>query len=164
LWPGVPSLYRDCALGGVVGQGRLVAYRERVQDTLRAVFSRDQPPRFTAASFALGLFIIALPNLGLGIGVLAAIGYRYERADPVALGAAVVILNPLVKGVVYVASFALGAVLLGPISVAPGEASLAAGPGVLARLLLGNLIIALVLAAAGYAVALYGIGAARRYR
>lgn len=155
------TLYSDHGIGQSVGQSRLVAYRERVQNALRAAFDRDHPRQFTAASFAFGLFVIALPNLGLGIGVLAAIGYRCEWADPVALGAAVVVLNPLVKGLVYVASFAVGTMLLGPVSGASGRVGLDAGPAVLARLLLGNLVVALLVATAGYAVAVHAVDTAR---
>jgi len=147
-----------------VGQSRLVDYRNRVQDTLRTAFGGEHPPRLTAASFSLGLFLIALPNLGASVVVLAGIGYRYEWANPSALVAAVVILNPVVKGFVYVGSFTLGTMLLGPADVASEDASLSAGWDVVARLLVGNLLVAAAVAAAGYAVALYGISAVRQYR
>ena len=147
-----------------MGQSRLLDYHNRVQDTLRTAFGGEHPPRLTAASFALGLFLIALPNLGASVVILAGIGYRYEWLDPAALVASVVILNPFVKALVYVGSFTLGTFLLGPVGVAPENASLSAGWDVVIRLLVGNLIIAAVFAAVGYAVALYGISAIRQYR
>ena len=78
-----------------------------------------------------------------------------ERISKLALFASVVVLNPVVKWGVYAASFSLGSVLLGPVPGAtPAEISLSAGPGILARLLVGNLILAVVLTAVGYVVVL----------
>ena len=147
-----------------MGQSRLVDYRDRVQDTLRTAFGGEHPPRLTAASFSLGLFLVALPNLGVSVVLLAGIGYRYEWANPSALVAAVVILNPVVKGLVYVGSFTLGTTVLGPTDVAPENVSLSAGRDVVVRLLVGNLLVAAAAAAVGYVVALYGVSAVRQYR
>jgi len=141
---------------------RVEGYPDEVRTHLRDAFSVNHPPYQVGVSFALGLFLVALPNLGASIVVTAAIGKRFEWANPQALSAAVVVLNPLVKGVVYAASFALGAAFLGPVpGIFSGDVSPFAGPGVLVRLLLGNVIIAVVLAAVGYVVALYGVSAVR---
>jgi uncharacterized protein (DUF2062 family) len=147
-----------------VGSSRLVAYREQAQAALRAAFTEDYPPHVTATSFALGLFLVALPNLGLSVLVLGGIAYRYEWPNPRALTASVVVLNPFVKGAVYVVSFGLGTALLGPVSgVSRSEVTLSAGPGVLARLFVGNAIVAALFAGVGYVVALYGVSAVRKY-
>ncbi len=67
-----------------------------------------------------------------------------------------VVLNPVVKGLVYAMSVSLGTVLLGPIpGVFDGEFDLSIGPKILTRLLVGNVIIAVVIATAGFVVALY---------
>jgi len=140
----------------------LAAYRESVQGSLRTAFSAPYPPYHTAVSFALGLFIIGLPNLGVGILVVSALGYRADWANPIALFASVVILNPVVKGGVYVASYWLGTVLLGPTPATfSGELSLSIAGPVLVRLLVGNTLLAGLLAVGGYILALYSI---RQYR
>ena len=141
---------------------RVGSYVTAAQDRLREAYAVDHPPRLVAASFALGLFIIALPNLGLGLVVVAAIASRFDWANPPALSAAAVVLNPVVKSGVYVASFALGTVLLGPVpGIFSGRLTLSAGPGVLSRLLVGNLIVAAGVAVGGYLVSLYGVAAVR---
>lgn len=139
-------------------------YGRRVQTRLWQAFTQDYPPHQTATSFSLGLFLVAMPNLGASVILLGAIGYRFDWANRLALLCSVLVLNPLAKGTVYVTSFALGVALLGSVEgVSAGDVSLTAGGDVLLRLLLGNLLIATALAAAGYVVALYGVHAARRY-
>lgn len=139
-------------------------YGRRVQRRLWYAFTEDYPPHQTATSFALGLFLVALPNLGASVIALGGIGYRYDWANRLAMLCSVLLLNPLAKGTVYVTSFALGVALLGPIEgVSASDVSLSAGSDVLLRLVIGNLVIAGALAAVGYVVALYGVQAARRY-
>ncbi|MFC6722546.1 DUF2062 domain-containing protein [Halobacteriaceae archaeon SHR40] len=140
-------------------------YSRRLQARLRRAFTQEFPPHQTAMSLSLGIFLMALPNLGVSVLLLGAIGYRYDWINRMALLAAVMILNPLAKGTVYVVSFGLGATILGPIpGVSASDVSLSAGTDVLVRLFLGNLLFAAGLAAAGYAVALYGVHATRRRR
>jgi len=140
-------------------------YSERVQTRLREAFDEDHPPHYTGLSFALGLFLTALPNFGASIVVLGAIARRYAWVNRVAILAAIAVLNPLAKGTVYMLSYALGRTILGPVpGITTSEVSLAAGSDVLIRLLLGNLIIAVALAAVGYVLARYGVRAARHYR
>lgn len=129
-----------------------------VQSRLRAAFTADRPPRQIALSFAVGLFMIALPNLGLSLVVLGAVGYRFAWADARAFSAAAVVLNPVVKGGVYVASLGLGILLLGPIPGGfSGALDVTVGVHVLARLLVGNLLLALAVGSLGYVVAIHGI-------
>lgn len=142
-----------------------VAYGERVQTRLRAAIDDDHTPHETGVSLSIGLFLTALPNFGLSIFLLGALGRRYERFNRLAFVAAIAILNPLAKGTVYVVSYIIGRVILGPVpGMTSSEVSLTAGPDVLLRLLLGNGIIAISLALVGYVVGRYGVRAARRYR
>jgi len=139
-------------------------YGRRVQNRLWRAFTQDYPPHQTATSFSLGLFLVAMPNLGASVVLLGAIGYRYDWVNRLALLCSILVLNPLAKGTVYVVSFTLGVALLGPVDgVSAGDISLTAGGDVLLRLLVGNLVVAAALAGAGYVVALYGVHAARRY-
>ena len=145
-----------------MGTGPLVRYQERLRTSLRAAFSEDHPPHLIALSFAFGIFMTALPNLGTALIVLAAVGYWFTWASRIAFFAAVLVMNPVVKGGVYVASYSLGRLILGPVSdITSGDVSLYAGRAVVIRLLLGNTILAIVFAIIAYAVALYGV---RTYR
>jgi uncharacterized protein (DUF2062 family) len=141
----------------------LTSYPGVVRSRLRSAFTADYSPQSTGLSFAVALFIIALPNLGLGVLLIGAIGYLIEWANPRALSAAVVVLNPVVKSGVYVASFALGVVILGPVpGIFDGDISLSTGPQVLLRVVVGNVVVATVLALVGYVVAVYSSRAMRR--
>jgi uncharacterized protein (DUF2062 family) len=134
-----------------------------VRARLRAAFAADYPPPLVGASFAVGLFLVALPNLGISLVLVAGVAYLFDWADPLALSAAAVVLNPLVKAGVYVASFAVGTALLGPVpGVFEGDVDLAAGPAVVVRVVVGNVLVAVALAVAGFLVALYGVRAVRR--
>lgn len=136
-------------------RGRIAEYRRRVCAEFEAAFAEEHPPGDVAGSFAVGVFITALPTLGTGFLVFVVLVALVERISKLALFASVVVLNPIVKWGVYAASFSLGSVLLGPVPGAtPAEISLSAGPGILARLLVGNLILAVVLTAVGYVVVL----------
>jgi len=141
----------------------LTSYPSVVRSRLRTAFTAEYSPQSTGLSFAVGLFVIALPNMGVGILVVGAIGYLVDWANPRALSAAVVVLNPVVKSSVYVASFALGVAILGPVpGIFTGDVGLSAGPAVLFRLLVGNLVLATVLALVGYVVAVYSSRAMQR--
>lgn len=131
---------------------RVGAYGDRVRDALRATFEETHAPRELAASFAVGTLITMLPTLGTGLVLFVVIALVSDRVSKLALVASVVVFTPVVKWGVYAASFALG-VLLGPVEgVRLGDASLDAGPEILVRLLVGNLILAVVAAVAGYVV------------
>lgn len=130
---------------------RLVAYRNRVRSELESVLAEEAGAHEIAASFAIGAFVTILPTLGVGFLVLAAMVALSERANGPAMFASVVVFNPFVKWGVYAGSFTLGALLLGPMpSVTATEISLSAGPEVLVRLLVGNLLLAVVFAACCY--------------
>jgi uncharacterized protein (DUF2062 family) len=133
-----------------------------VQSQLRAAVTTGRSPHHVSTSFALGLFLIALPNFGVSLLLVAAIGYSVSWADSRALTAAAMILNPVVKGGVYVASFLVGSALLGPVPGGFSGLSLEMSRHVLARLLVGNLLLAAIFAILGYGVLRYCIGGLRR--
>ena len=144
---------------------RIVAYRERVRAALETAFEVERPPNDVAASFAVGVFITALPTFGAGLLLFVVLATAVDRISKLALLASVVVLNPVVKWGVYAASFWLGNRILGP---APGttlsEVSFSAGPDIVARLLVGNLILAVVFTVVGYVVVLRLVCAFRRRR
>lgn len=118
---------------------RLLAdVRRELHDALRETHT----PRQVAGSFALGIFITALPTLGIGVLTFFVIASLFEDVSKVAMFAAVVVLNPIAKGGVYGASYWLGSELLGPAGASASTLSPSAGPRIVERLLVGNLLLA----------------------
>lgn len=136
-------------------RGRIAAYRERIREELEAAFAEDHPPHDVAGSFAIGVFITSLPTLGAGLLVFVALAALFDRISKIALFASVLVLNPVVKWGVYAASFWLGSRILGPPpGVTTAEISFSAGPEIVTRLLVGNLILTAVFSVVGYVVVL----------
>lgn len=134
---------------------RISQVREQVRERLVAAFVERYTPREVALSFSIGVFITALPTLGTGVLAFFVLVFLFSSLSKVAMFASVVVLNPVVKWGVYGASYSLGSLLLGPGPVtSPESVSLSAGTDVLARLWLGNLILAALFAAIGYVIAL----------
>lgn len=134
---------------------RLSALTERLRSELDRALLEEYTPREIAGSFSLGVFITALPTLGTGLLLFLVIAYLFQRVSKIALFASVLVLNPVVKWGVYGASFWLGSQLLGPLPGGrPSSISFSAGSDIVVRLLVGNVIIAVVLTILGYLVAL----------
>jgi len=126
----------------------------RTKRLLRRAFDQQHSTERVARSFSLGLFVAMLPTVGVGPSILFGLSTILDRLNRLALVASVAVCNPLVKPAVYVASLALGFLLLGPVEgVRLTDASLAAAPEVLFRLLVGNLVLAAVAAVPGYLLA-----------
>jgi len=142
---------------------RVARVRKRVKNRLVKTFLEKYTPKEVAFSFSVGVFVTMLPTLGVGVLVLLALAFTFDRLSKIAMFASVVVFNPVVKWGVYGASFSLGTILLGP---APGVSfdgvSLSAGPDILIRLWLGNLILAVIAAVGGYVVGLRLINEFRR--
>lgn len=126
---------------------------DRVRRELHRAFAEEHSTREVAGSFSLGVFITMLPTLGTGLLVFLVIAWLTDRVSKIALFASVLVFNPVVKWGVYAASFTLGVVILGPVEgVTPAEVSFSAGPEIVTRLLVGNLILAVVAAVPSYFV------------
>lgn len=138
--------------------------REDLRSELEDALSGRHTPKQVAGSFALGVFITSLPTFGVGVLLFFVIIALFSSVSKLALFASVLVLNPVAKWGVYGASFWLGSVLLGPIDgVSRSGVSLSAGPDVVVRLLVGNLILAVVFTVLGYVLA-YRLTAAYRER
>lgn len=136
-----------------MGQGRFDRYVDRIREELHGAFAKEHTPREVAWSFALGTFITTLPTLGTGLLLFVMIVYVFDWVSPTALFASVLVFNPVVKWGVYVASFTLGMLLLGPIEgVSMTDVSFSAGPEITVRLLVGNLILAVLATVVSYVV------------
>ena len=118
--------------------GRIDGWVGRIKSAIRESFAEKHTARETAGSFSLGVFITMLPTLGGGLLVFVVIGWLFERINRAALLASVI-----------------GVVILGPVpGTTPTDVSLTAGPEILVRLLVGNLILAIIAAIPSYFVCL----------
>lgn len=134
-------------------RGRFGRYVDRIREKLYDALTEERTPFEVAGSFALGTFITMLPTLGLGLALFVLIDYLSERVSRIALFASVLVFNPAVKWGVYIASFTLGVFFLGPVEgVTMSDVSLSAGPEIVVRLLLGNVLLAIVATAISYVV------------
>lgn len=130
---------------------RTEKYFIRIRDELERSFAEHHTPREVAGSFSLGAFITMLPTLGTGLLLFVVIAYVSDRVNKIALFASVIVFNPVVKWGVYAASFTLGVLILGPVEgVSLQQVSLSAGPEIVIRLLVGNLVLAVVATVASY--------------
>ncbi|MFW5917148.1 MAG: DUF2062 domain-containing protein [Halorubrum sp.] len=126
----------------------------RAKAELHRSFTEEYSSRETAGSFSLGVFITMLPTLGTGLIAFVVLAWLFSRINRIALFASVIVFNPVVKWGVYGTSFALGTTILGPVpGVTPASVSLTAGPAIVTRLVLGNVILAIIAAAVSYVAA-----------
>ncbi|GAA0513097.1 hypothetical protein SAMN04488066_11231 [Halorubrum aquaticum] len=124
-----------------------------VKTEIQHSFTEEHTVGETAGSFSVGVFITMLPTLGTGLLAFVVLAWVSERINRAALLASVVVFNPAVKWGVYAASFTLGVAILGPVpGVTAAEVSLSAGPDIVARILVGNVILAVVAAVPSYVV------------
>lgn len=132
---------------------RVGRYLDRIREELRATLAEEHTSRELAGSFALGTFITMLPTLGVGLLLFVVIAFIFNWVNKIALFASVVVFNPIVKWGVYAASFTLGILLLGPVEGATlSDVSFSAGPEIVLRLVVGNLILAVVATVLSYVV------------
>lgn len=111
-------------------------------------------PHLVAASFAVGMFITVLPTMGLGLVVFLVLLRTTDWVNEVALFSTLVVVNPVTKLGIYYGSYRIGEFLFGP-----ADPTVAAGTGIVflitdlvKRLVIGNVIIALLLALGSYGV------------
>lgn len=143
-------------------RARTAAWGRLVLEQIERSFSETHTPHQIAGSFALGVFLTMLPTLGTGLVLFVVLAYLFDWINRVALFASVLVFNPVVKWGVYAASVTLGYLILGPVDgTVATEFSLDAGEEILLRLLLGNLILAVIGTAVAY-LAVYHL--ARRYQ
>ncbi|RQH00029.1 DUF2062 domain-containing protein [Natrarchaeobius oligotrophus] len=134
---------------------RLAVYRDRIRRELTAAFRAEHTPHQVASSFAIGIFVTAMPTGGLGIGLFFVLVSVWSWISKPAIFASVAVLNPAVKPAVYLASFQVGATVLGTDPIPDGETVTESAWTVVQQLLIGNVLIALALSGIGYVVVLY---------
>lgn len=135
-------------------RARIRAALGRAKMMLWEAFSEDHSTEEVAQSFSLGVFITMLPTLGTGFIAFVGLAAFVDRLSKIALVASAVVFNPVVKWGVYALSVSLGFFLLGPVEgVTMSEVSLTAAPEVALRLVVGNVILAIVAAVPSYFIA-----------
>lgn len=130
---------------------RVADYGERIWAELRSAFQGDHTPHEVAASFAIGIFITALPTGGVGVGLFFVFVSMWSWVNKAAIFSTVVVLNPFVKPGVYLASYHVGSLVVGtePIFLLDVPA-IDYVLEVVQLVLFGNLLVALVLSLVGY--------------
>ncbi|ELY88232.1 hypothetical protein C483_16006 [Natrialba hulunbeirensis JCM 10989] len=131
---------------------RLGHYRATARAKLRQAFEEEHTPHQVAASFALGIFVTAMPTGGLGLGLFVVFGRLWSWISTPALFASAAVLNPFVKPAVYVSSITLGGFILGTDPVVSYETAAESAGVAIRQLLVGNLLIAVALTGVSYVV------------
>ncbi|MEY7848031.1 DUF2062 domain-containing protein [Natrarchaeobius sp. A-rgal3] len=134
---------------------RVAGYRDRVRRELTEAFRAEHTPHQVASSFAIGIFVTALPTGGLGIGLFFLFVSIWSWISKPAIFASVAVLNPFVKPAVYVASLQTGATVLGTDPIPLEETATESAWAVARQLVIGNLLIAFALAILGYVIVLH---------
>jgi uncharacterized protein (DUF2062 family) len=135
----------------------------RAKEMLWEAFTEEHSTEEVAGSFSVGVFITMLPTLGTGFIAFVALAAVVDRLSKIALVASAVVFNPVVKWGVYALSLSLGFFLLGPVKgVSVTDPSLNAAPEVVLRLVVGNVILAIVAAIPSYFIAYQVVDRYRR--
>jgi uncharacterized protein (DUF2062 family) len=102
--------------------------------TFRRLLAIDDPPERTALAFSVGIFIAFSPFLGLHTIMATALAFIF-RFNKIAIYAGTFVNNPFLTLVpIVVASYALGALLLGrPVRLPEGGMALLTDPHLLTR-------------------------------
>src|ERR1700674_5645644 len=87
--------------------------------TFRRLLALDDPPERTALAFSIGVFIAFSPFLGLHTILATSIAFTF-RFNKLAIYSGTFINNPLSLVPIIIASYAIGAFLLGrPLRISP---------------------------------------------
>ncbi len=131
-------------------------YRFKIASELRRAFHEEHTPHQIALSFAIGVFITSLPTLGTGFLVFAVLMKTVAGISKLALLSSVLVMNPFIKPVVYLASINLGGLII------TRRLAYTTDPeSVLMFLIIGNLVIAAFLAVMAY---VFAFRAVKKYR
>ena len=134
---------------------RLARYRDRIRRELTAAFRGDHTPHQVAASFAIGIFVTALPTGGLGIGLFFVLVSVWPWISKPAIFASVAVLNPFVKPAIYVASYQVGGFFVRAPPIVEAEATTETARYAIQQLLVGNVLIAFALSGIAYVLVLH---------
>jgi uncharacterized protein (DUF2062 family) len=102
------------------------------RSTIRRLLAIDDPPERTALAFSIGVFIAFSPFLGLHTIAATALAFAF-RFNKIAIYAGTFVNNPFLTLVpIILASYAVGALLLGrPVGLPPESVELLSSPHLL---------------------------------
>jgi len=150
-----------------------------LRSAFRRLLALDDPPERTALAFSIGVFIAFSPFLGLHTIMATALAFAF-RFNKVAIYSGTFVNNPFLTLVpIIVASYAVGALLLGrPLALPEGGAELLRHPrlldaaywselfaragDVLLPFAIGGTVLSVVCSLAAYPVTLHLLRAHRR--
>ncbi len=135
---------------------RFKDYRRTVSDEIEKAFNEKHTPHQIALSFSIGIFIATLPTLGLGLLLFLVLIKLFDSISSLALMASVVVMNPFIKPVFYLASINVGSLIIEGSIVGTVDPLT-----VVTYLYLGSLVIASIVASISYVVMLKAV---KRYR
>jgi len=136
---------------------RLSLFKKKMLEALHEAFEEDHTDREIAFSFAFGILVTALPTLGVGLILFAALIRFTSFISGLAIGAAIVIMNPVTKWLFYLASINVGALIFtGRIAGVTGLEN------ALVYLLTGSIVLAVALSILSYFIALRFVRAYRK--
>jgi uncharacterized protein (DUF2062 family) len=138
----------------------LSVYRRRIYGELEAALAATHTPHEIAGSFAIGVFVVVLPSLGLGLLLFLFLVRLSDRISSIAIFSSAIVINPLVKAPMYITAFWIGTRLLGPSDSPTG--TLAEATAVAVRMLSGFFVLAAVIAVVGYLVVYVAVTVYRR--
>lgn len=141
---------------------RFGRYRDEARHKLKAAFREEHTPHQVGASFALGIFLTALPTGGIGVALFFVFSALWSWISKPALFAAAAVLNPFVKPAVYLSSIHLGSVLLGSEPIRSYETASESAAVTVRQLVVGNVLIAIVLSTVSYLVVRWATRARRQ--
>jgi len=137
-----------------MSRARVSGVLGRAAKAIRSSLTDHHTPRQVAASFSVGTFVTMLPTLGVGLTIFVVLAHLVDWINKVVLFASVLVFNPVVKWGVYASSITLGFLLLGPVDgySLGSPPSLDQGSDIIVRLLVGNLILAVVATVLAYLI------------
>lgn len=135
----------------------LPGFKQKILTELKKSFHEDKTPHQIAFSFCIGVFVTALPTLGLGLFFFAYLSSKYEWVSRLAIFSSAFVLNPLVKPFFYITSINLGGLLVERKFSIPNDPE-----SLLLYMIVGSIAGAAVLSISGYFMVLTAVKAYRK--
>lgn len=135
----------------------LSGFKQKILTELKKSFHEDKTPHQIASSFSIGVFVTALPTLGLGLFFFAYLSSKYEWVSRLAIFSSAFVLNPLVKPFFYIASINLGSLLVERKFLIPNDPE-----SLFLYMIVGSIAGAAVLSIFGYFMVLTAVKAYRK--
>lgn len=140
-------------------------YKEKLKKHFQDVLEIKTSPDSVASGFALGSLIAILPTFGLGVFIGVVIILIFKKISKVSMFIAFAVWNPIVLALLYPLEYKIGYTILRSFPVQ--RFRIEAYNQIFtytSRFLLGNLILAIVVAFAGYCIIYYCLKHYRKHK